>query len=142
MKEKFLGVWNLLEMKSISERKNVEIYPLGKVEGQLIYTENRMSAQLGSKKRKNFKNNDYRKGLQEEIEIAFNSFISYYGEYEIIPDKNLIIHKVKQSLFPNWVGQNVKRYYKFEDENLILQSTPIRYKKELLTPTLVWHKIK
>ena len=140
MKDKFIGVWKLLEMKSVSV-DNI-IYPLGEVVGQLIYTQDRMSAQLGSKDRPNFKSNDYREGTQSEIYSAFNSYISYFGEYEIIPDKNLVIHKVEQSLFPNWIGQNVKRYYEFKDSLLILKSTPIKYENQLLTPTLVWDKIK
>ncbi|MDC1067541.1 lipocalin-like domain-containing protein [Candidatus Kapabacteria bacterium] len=139
MIEKFLGNWNLISMTMESDDGEI-YYPIGKeVNGLLIYTnDGLMSAQLGSIQRTNFKNPDYRKGKESEIINSFNNYISYFGKFEINKKRNFVVHKVEQSLFPNWIGTKVKRYYSFEGSNLVLKATPISNDGKLFTPTLRW----
>jgi hypothetical protein len=141
IKEKFLGQWNLISMTS--ENEDEILYPIGRnVKGLLSYSENNiMSAQLGSLSREKFLNPDYRKGTDIEIINSFNNYISYFGKYKINEDREFIIHQVEQSLFPNWIGTKVKRYYHFFENKLTLKVTPISYNGKLMTPTLLWEKI-
>ena len=140
--KKFIGHWNLVKMCSVSENGD-EILPLGaNVRGLLHYSEGGiMSAQLGNAFRANFYDNDFRMGTDVEIREAFNGYISYFGKYLIIEDKGFIIHDVEMSMFPNWIGTKVKRYYEFSDDLLTLKATPIEYEGVLRTPTLIWQKI-
>lgn len=141
IKERFIGTWELLAMSSVAD-DGTTIYPMGKeVKGLLAYFEDgTMSAQLGSLTRSKFLNPDYRKGSSEEIIESFNNYISYFGEYKINIERGFIFHDVKQSLFPNWIGTKVKRYYNFEGNFLTLKATPISYSGKLMTPTLNWRK--
>lgn len=138
--QRFIGQWELLEMRAIGSQDT--IYPIGKnVAGLLIYTQNGiMSAQLGSLDRKLFANPDYRFGHTDEIIESFNSYISYTGSFYI--QKDYIIHNVRQSLFPNWIGQKVKREYEFiEDNILILKAPMLNYSGTERRPELVWQRL-
>lgn len=142
-KDKFVANWHLIEMYSIDENSN-KIHPYGKTKGLLTYTnDNIMSAQIGKIQRNNFEDNDYRKGQKDEIEIAFNGFISYFGTYTINEKQSYILHNVQMSLFPNWIGQKVKRIYEFQENDniLILKAPQLIYDGVERTPTLVWSRI-
>lgn len=140
--ENFIGNWDLISMTSVAESGEV-IYPLGiKVKGLLAYSEiGLMSAQLGSLDRKKFSNSDYRMGSGIEIIDSFNNFISYFGKFKINEERNYVIHEIEQSLFPNWIGSKVKRYFEFKENILTLRATPISYEGKLMTPTLKWQRI-
>lgn len=143
IKDKFVANWQLVEMYSIDENSN-KIHPYGETKGLLTYTnDNIMSAQIGKIKRNLFEDNDYRKGQKDEIEIAFNGFISYFGTYSINEKQSYILHNVQMSLFPNWIGQKVKRIYEFQDNYniLILKAPQLIYDGVERTPTLVWSRI-
>jgi Lipocalin-like domain len=148
-KTKFKAHWSLLSMSAIAQGddENIKggIYPIGRnVRGLLSYSENgMMSAQLGSAMRPNFSDNDFRKGSDIEIREAFNGYISYFGTYQIVEKSGIIIHDVQMSMFPNWIGTKVKRYFEFSDgeQILTLKATPIDYDGKIRTPTLVWRRI-
>lgn len=142
IKQKFIGNWKLISM--FSQAKDLsKIYPnSNQVNGLLIYTkEGIISAQLGNANREKFNNQDFRKGTNQEINQAFNGYISYFGNYKINQEKSYIVHDIKMSLFPNWINTKVKRYYQFENDLLTLKATPILYDNILRTPTLIWQKI-
>jgi len=140
---KFIGNWNLISMFSQAEDKS-KIFPnSNQVNGLLIYTNDGIiSAQLGNANRIKFKNQDFRKGNDFEINQAFNGYISYFGNYSINHEKEYIVHDIKMSLFPNWINTKVKRYYEFDEDILTLKATPILYDNVLRTPTLIWQKIR
>lgn len=141
IKENFIGCWKLISMTLESENGD-KIFPMGKkVSGLLIYNSNGiMSAQLGSSSRENFTDPDYRKGKDIEIVESFNKYISYFGKFKINESRKFVIHEVEQSLFPNWIGTKVKRYYSFNEDFLTLKATPISQSNKLVTPTLLWKK--
>ena len=156
-----IGVWKLVDMYFLDETKSIVHKPMGdNPSGVLIYTENKyMSAQLGNLDRHKFLNNDYRFGTNSEIFEAFNQYIAYTGKYDVNINKEYILHKIQMSMFPNWIGQNVKRYYNFENVNdklyLYLSASEIDFKLELLesnvensliniikvTPVIKWVKV-
>ena len=54
----------------------------------------------------------------------------------------VIHHTVLGGLFPNWTGTIQSRYYKFEDDRLVLSTDPIGcIAKERAIVTLVWERI-
>lgn len=166
MENQIIGVWQLIDFSFCDNFGNPKFKPFGKnIDGLLIYTNNGfMSANLGNLERKKFINNDYRLGEKDEIIEAFNNMISYSGQFEIIYNKNYIIHKIKMSMFPNWINQNVKRFFRIgyydkiigdnklkisfknnlKDKDIFLElsATEILHIDELLTPKLTWQKIR
>lgn len=145
-----IGVWKLVDMYFLDENKTIVHKPMGDNPlGILIYTEDLyMSAQIGSLDRNYFTNNDYRFGTYSEIFEAFNQYIAYTGKYELYTNKQYILHKIQMSMFPNWIGQNVKRFYNFENERgndkeniyLYLSASPLDYNSLKVTPVIKWIK--
>lgn len=140
VKNKFIGTWKLLKVER--KFKKQIILPFGEnPEGILIYTESYMSAQLGNSDRKNFTSEDYRMGSDKEINNAFNSYIAYYGTYEIDEVSQIIYHRVQQSLFPNWVGTKQKRFYEFKGNLLLLSALDPDYTRTGSQTTLTWERV-
>ncbi|GAB5465329.1 MAG: lipocalin-like domain-containing protein [Candidatus Kapaibacteriales bacterium] len=141
-----IGQWSLVEM-FIEFDSGERIYPNGKKAiGQLIYLENGiMSAQIGNTERTKSKINDYRAVDKDFTFDNYKEYISYFGTYEVIDSKKYITHEVRMSLFPNWIGQRVKRYFKIRHMDgvaiLTLRATKIKVDGELGVPTIVWEKI-
>lgn len=143
-KDKIKGKYKLQEFFFLSKNGSKH-YPFGiKVAGLLIYDNDIMSAQLGSLDRNQFESEDYRLGKKDEIIESFNNYISYMGKYQVFENGTYIVHRVEQSLFPNWIGKNVKRFYEFQtidnQEYLTLKASPILHNQEEVTPYLIWKK--
>jgi hypothetical protein len=62
------------------------------------------------------------RGSAEEKIAAFDGFIAYYGTYVVNEKDHSVIHHVEASLYPNWVGSDQRRLYKFSEGKLILRA--------------------
>lgn len=123
-----IGVWSLVSFELRQEAGDV-IYPFGQdAHGTILYTNSgRFSAQLMRGNRPRFASPDQMKGALPEIEAAFKGTISYYGSFTFNADRGTVIHHVEGSLFPNWEGQSLKRFFKITEDRL-----------ELSTPPTIW----
>ena len=88
-----------------------------------------------------FQSGNLLKGTAEEIKIAFEGYIAYYGTYEVDEANGQLTHHVDGSLFPNWIGDTQTRNYRFEGERLRLSTQPIKGAKADLTVTLLWERV-
>lgn len=144
--DKLIGSWSLVDFYFQSDES--KHYPFGnEIAGMIVYLPNgKMAAQLGNLRRRNFSNEDYRFGKPDEIIESFNQYISYCGDYSVHEFGKFIAHNVKQSLFPNWIGKKVKRYYEFTETGdkqfLKLTAMPLLFDGKEATPTLIWEKDK
>lgn len=136
-----IGHWELIKFEAVGD-VNI-IYPFGQnVRGLLYYgLDGRMSAQLGNVIRVNFKNPDFRFADDIEVKEAYNGYISYFGKYSVNELRKYIIHDVEMSLYPNWIGTRVKRFYELKDDFLILTASKLDYEGIYRIPTLTWKKI-
>ncbi|NEQ77699.1 MAG: lipocalin-like domain-containing protein [Okeania sp. SIO2C9] len=147
----FVGTWKLVE---VSSDKNV--YPWGEhPEGYLIYTaDGYMSASIMRSDRcqlglsleemqelskggirtlvKNLFG--YIKGILRYFQAA-KGYTAYTGSYEI--QDNKVIHHVKVSLIPDWVGTVQERTFKFLGDKLILTAPPVGDVSYVLT----WQRV-
>ena len=123
-----VGVWKLISFKTQRENGEV-IYPFGKnAQGSLIYTKSgHFSVQLMRPDRPQFVSRDQMRGTAEEIKANYEGVISYYGHYEFDRKKGFVIHHVEGSLFPNWEGQRLKRFFELSGNRL-----------KLITPPTLW----
>ncbi|TNE36431.1 hypothetical protein EP342_00525 [bacterium] len=135
----FKGTYELLEKYSIRVDGS-KIHPWGNdVKGMIIYTDSHISAQLGINNRENFRDFNFRNATEREAQEAFTTYIAYFGTYEV--KDGYIIHDIKQSLFPNWIGHKVKRYYRFEGDLLYLEAKEIAQTTRLEKTVLVWRRL-
>ena len=137
------GTWRLLSFEIRLSSEKI-LYPFGKrVKGMLIYTQGGyMSGKLMPHERSNFATSDPLKGTSEEIKEAFQSFIGYFGSYEIDNERGKIKHHVEGSMFPNWEGQIQERFFQLDGHLLTLSTPPMVYGNEDSKGVLVWEKIE
>ncbi len=137
--DQFVGIWKLLEFKSVESDGKV-IYPMGKdPQGYLIYTQNgyvsvsfmksdRPTMSLSPTEVQELKNlklglnliTKLPKFLKATLSYfkASRNYVSYAGTYEI--KNNQIIHHLEVSLIPDWVNTDLIRYFEFIEDKLIL----------------------
>ena len=80
-----------------------------------------------------------KEGNTDEKVAAVERYISYCGKYEIRGGK--IIHHTEIDLFPNAVGTDKERTYKFDDNRLILSLAPREVEGKEQTARLVWERV-
>ena len=121
--DEFIGVWNLISFERRTAAGEVT-YPMGaKPVGRLTYDAlGRMSAQIMRPDRPKFQSASSGRGSAEEKIAAFDGFIAYYGTYVVNEKDHSVIHHVEASLYPNWVGSDQRRLYKFSEGKLILRA--------------------
>jgi hypothetical protein len=137
--DQFIGRWELLEWTANQANSEV-VYPYGAdAVGQLWYdATGNMMVEIMKKERKYFASNNFLQGTAEEILSAYSGFVAYGGRYTINPIAKQVIHHIKISSFPNWVGQDQLRYYEF-NHDLLLLSTPVM---DSIRHQLIWQKIQ
>ncbi|MGK8429822.1 lipocalin-like domain-containing protein [Bacillus cereus] len=140
-RERFIGTWILVEFY-IKKVNNTRIYPFGKKpNGILIYNnDGYMSAVITGENQPSEVILDFKNSSAEAQALAVNH-ISYCGSFEV--KEEIIIHQVQASLFPQWKGSYLKRYYEFKEKNkLILKTDPLTLPKNNEVVVLVWQRCK
>ena len=136
--EKFLGTWELQAWKA--ETADGEgVFPFGEdAFGRITYDRfGQMAVQIMSRDRSPFLSEDPLQAQPEEVIEAFKGYLAYCGNFEIDMDNRQVVHQIKMSSFPNWVGQNQRRYYEFHGDQLILSTDLIGSSRHQLT----WKKV-
>lgn len=123
-----VGSWRLLSFELRPETGD-PILPFGDdPHGMILYTATgRFSAQLMRSDRPACASEDQMHATISEAEANLKGCISYFGSYTFDPSRGLVLHRVEGSLFPNWEGRSLKRFYKLSGNRL-----------ELSTPPAVW----
>jgi hypothetical protein len=122
IKRKLVGSWQLISWEE-NESGTVN-YPLGPdAVGQIIYTEDgRMSAQLMRRGVQRFASEDWRKASTEEKSRGWSGYFGYFGTYSIDLQRRAVVHHIEGSWFPNLLGTDQVRQFRFEGERLILDA--------------------
>jgi hypothetical protein len=138
--ERFVGTWKLVSFEYRS--KDQVTYPFGKdpVGYRMYNDDGYMAVAFMASNRRRFSSMDLTGGTAEEIVAAAGSYFSYCGKYEVTEDK--VIHHVEVSFYPNWVGEKQVRFYKFEDDKLILSTPPMNAAGKQQSGYLIWKRIK
>ena len=138
-----VGAWELVSFK-IRKANGEVICPYGKnARGSIIYTDSgRFSAQVMRPDRPKFASGDQMKGTAEEIKANYEGYVSYYGSYEFDSENDIVIHHVEGSLFPNWEGQDLKRFFELSGNRLKLNTPPTLWGGGgEVVGTLIWERI-
>lgn len=140
---KFVGAWKLV---TVGNRRRLRDRMGEAPRGLLIYdASGYMSVQTFDSDRPNFASNDVEAHTLEELRAAFNGYTAYFGAYEVDPRRGIVIHHVQGSLFPNNVGGDQIRYFKFSGDRLILMPAVVADGKLLPNSPgsrrLIWERV-
>jgi hypothetical protein len=138
-----VGTWQLVSYEARNSNGKVS-YPLGeRVSGQLIYDDRgNMSAHVMRNDRPAFTAQDPFKGTDVEVRAAFEGHASYFGTYTIDLGNKTVSHHVKGASYPNWVGNDQLRYYKFDRDRLVLSTPPLVLGGQSFEYVLIWERVR
>ena len=74
-------------------------------------TEGHMSVQIMQRDRPRFSNGERDTASAGEAKAAFDSYIGYYGTYEVNPADKTPTYRIQGSSLPNWTGTTLIRTY-------------------------------
>jgi Lipocalin-like domain len=139
-RDALLGAWRLLSWENRAADGQVT-YPMGTdALGYLLYTaDGRFSVTISRRDRAGFAAGDLLSGTTEEQARAVESFVAYAGRYGFPGDR--VIHHVKLSLFPNWVGSDQERWVELAEDRLTLSASPLLLAGKQQIPRLVWERV-
>ncbi len=141
----FLGTWRLISWENRDAGGQLG-YPLGPdALGYITYTaDGYIFAQIMAAERATLATQNPFGGADTEAAAAARSHMSYCGKYEVRTggETDEVVHRVAISDFPNWVGGEQLRFYKFEGEKLILSAPPFQTKKGEIPTFLIWERAK
>jgi hypothetical protein len=89
-----------------------------------------------------FAANDPGRGTDAEVRAAFEGHISYFGTYTVDRQKQTITHHVVGASYPNWIGNDQLRYYKFDGPRLVLSTPPFVERGQSLEYVLTWERLQ
>jgi Lipocalin-like domain len=137
-----VGTWRLVSYEA-RDSKSVLHYPLGKrVSGLLVYDAGgNMSVHVMRNDRPLFATNDAARGTDSEVRTAFEGHDSYFGTYTIDQIRQTVTHHVCGASYPNWIGSDQLRHFKFDGSRLLLSTPPIEFGGQSLVYALIWERI-
>ena len=137
-----VGVWKLVSFE-VRRNNGQAHYPFGgNATGQLIYTANgKVSANISQSGRLEVKSGDIMDASHEEMAASFRGYISYFGHYEFDEKNNKVLHHIEGSLFPNWIGDTLRRNVNMKSSRLELSTEPTMYGSEEVIGVVLWEKI-
>ena len=119
--DRLIGAWNLVscfEIKSYgnNDSSSADI-------GKLIYTaDGHVSAQIVQQDLRRFQSDDWRVASEAECAAAWKRYFGYFGTYSVDSERQVITHHIEGAWFPNLIGTDQLRRYRFEDSRLVLDA--------------------
>jgi lipocalin-like protein len=137
-----LGTWRLVSYEARDSEGRVQ-YPLGEnVSGLLFYDGGgNMSAHVMRNDLPLFAAEDPARGTDVELRAAFEGYASYFGTYTIDQASQTVTHQVRGAWYPNWIGHDQIRHFKFDGSRLLLSTSPLMWDGHLFEYVLTWERI-
>jgi hypothetical protein len=136
--EAFLGSWGLVSFEHVLPSGEV-LRPFGdSPSGSILYqADGRMSAQVSVGSPAKFANEDSGQASAEEVAEAWGTYFGYWGSFEVRADKGVVVHRVDGSSFPNWIGTEQVRHFRFDGANRLILEAPSPSGRF----TLIWQRL-
>lgn len=132
------GRWEIVSWEQNYDDGRV-LYPMGQhLEGFIEYGLHGMFCIIATANRVHFKSGGQWSANSAEKAAAYSTYFTYAGDYDI--ENDVIVHKVKHSLFPNWEGGLQRRVAKFQDGLLYLTARLEDGTAEARNANLVWRR--
>ncbi len=108
-------------------------------QGRLLYTsDGYMAAFLSRANRPAFETGEMLSADDEEKVRAWDSFVSYCGNYEVRGDQ--VLHHVEGSIYPNWIGETQARTMHLKGNRLTLTTPPQKTRRGIQTSEVLWRR--
>jgi hypothetical protein len=88
-----------------------------------------------------YHNPDVFGGTEEERSEAISTYLSYSGPFEVLADRDTVIHHIEISSFPNWIGNAQVRFAELDGDLLTLSTKPMTFQGVERTAKLVWERV-
>jgi hypothetical protein len=112
------------------------------VSGLLVYDGGgNMSAHVMRNDLPFFAAKDPARGTDAELRTAFEGYGSYFGTYTIDQAKQTVTHQVQGAWYPNWIGHDQVRHFKFDGDRLLLSTPPLMWDGQSLAYVLTWERL-
>lgn len=133
------GLWTLASMEQRYDDGRV-VFPFGQnAEGRLYYgADGAMFVAIQKDGRQPFKTGKQWTASAEEKAGAYNDYLTYAGRYEVNGDE--VSHFIDISLFPDWIGEQQKRKFRFKNGQLQLVARLEEGTLEARTALLIWER--
>jgi hypothetical protein len=137
-----LGTWRLVSYEARDSEGRVQ-YPLGEnVSGLLVYdVGGNMSAHVMKSDRPFFAGKDPARSTNAELRAAFKDYGSYFGTYTVDQARQTVTHRVQGAWYPNWIGHDQVRHFKFDGRRLVLFTPPLVWDGQSFEYVLTWERI-
>jgi len=121
-----LGTWKLVSYEARDSDGRAQS-PLGQnVSGLLVYDgRGNMSAHVMRNDLAPFAALDPARATDLELRAAFDGYGSYFGTYTVDEASQTVTHHVRGAWYPNWIGHDQVRHFKFDGNRLLLTTPPI-----------------
>ena len=96
-----------------------------------------MSAQVMAAGLDPLANADPREAMPEEAGRSWRNYVGYWGTFTVDTEAGVVIHAVEGAWFPNRVGQEQVRQYRFSGDTLTLEADSATWHA-----TLIWRRIQ
>lgn len=135
-----VGTYKLLSWE-IRHESGDTTYPFGPdPQGMISYTEDGyIFAHIMKSNRKPFSVEDLFGAESGETAEGANTHVSYCGTYWVDGDE--VVHDIFICSFPNWVSTEQRRYFGFENGNLLLSVLGFEIEGERVGSYLVWQPV-
>ncbi|RWU19291.1 hypothetical protein DM813_23590 [Pseudomonas alkylphenolica] len=138
-RETIKGRWNILAWEQRYDDGRV-VLPMGtQLEGFIEYSDFGMFCVIARPGRDAFTSGGQWSASDAEKGAAYNSYLTYAGDFEV--EGNTIIHKVRHSIFPNWVGGLQQRNAVLDGNVLSLTARLEEGTPEARTACLQWVRV-
>ncbi|MDF3936198.1 lipocalin-like domain-containing protein [Pseudomonas citronellolis] len=132
------GRWDILSWEQIYDDGRV-VHPMGTaLEGFIEYGPHGMFCVVAKAGRADFASGGQWSADEAEQAGAYASYLTYAGGYDV--QGEVILHHVRYSLFPNWVGGTQRRVAILEGDELALTARLEEGTSEARTARLSWRR--
>jgi hypothetical protein len=137
-----IGTWRLRSWENRASDDSV-VQPLGEAPvGYIFYNHDGfMSVEIMASHRTPYHDPDAFGGTPDERSEAISTYLSYSGPFEVLADRDTVIHHIEVCSYPNWIGNAQVRFAQLDGELLTLSTKPMMFQGVERSAHLVWERV-
>ena len=141
-RERLIGIWELVSIRETlpdgTERDRPDFGPAPA--GLLVYTSTgHVSVHFMRRGRSPWRADE--SPSADERSAALAGYGGYAGKFSVQEEEGYVLHHVEVAAIPNRVGRDLKRFYAFEGDRLILRPEAVEKDGVAIRRALTWRKL-